>query len=99
MNTLINTTEGNTTILNKENLQLVITFLQVTEAKFRLLQYQSRLLNNELIDLKNQQSVNCSELVFVHNNPLYDDNDDGDKDDDDEVFNQQPVKEQHSDTT
>ena len=51
-------------------------------------------MNDELTDLKNQQPVNCSELVFVQNNLLYDDNDD-----DDEVFNQQPVKEQHNDTT
>ena len=38
--------------------------------------------------------MKCSELVFVQNNPLYDNDDD-----DDDVFNQQSVKEQHSDTS
>jgi hypothetical protein len=71
LNTLINTTEDNTVILNKETLQSMLTCLQVTEAKVRLLQDQSQLLNDELIDLKNQQPVKCSELVFVQNNPLY----------------------------
>jgi hypothetical protein len=94
LNTLINTIEDNTVILNKTTLQSVLTCLQVMQAKVRLLQSLSQLLNDELTDLKNQQPVNCSELVFVQNNLLYDDNDD-----DDEVFNQQPVKEQHSDTT
>ena len=37
--------------------------------------------------------MKCSELVFVQHNPLYDD------DDDDDAFDQQSVKEQHSDTT
>jgi hypothetical protein len=69
-------------ILNKETLQSVLTCLQVTEAKVRLLQSLSQLLNDELIDLKNQQPVKCYELVFVQNNPLYDD------DDDDDVFDQ-----------
>jgi len=36
--------------------------------------------------------MKCYELVFVQHNPLYDD-------DDDDVFDQQSVKEQHSDTT
>jgi hypothetical protein len=87
-------------ILNKTTLQSVLTCLQVTQAKVRLLQSLSQLLNDELIDLKSQQPLKFFELVFVQNNPLYDDNDDDDdKDDDDDVFNQQPVKEQHSDTT
>jgi hypothetical protein len=37
-----------------------------------LLQSQSQLLNDELIGLKSQQPMKCSELVFVQNNPLYD---------------------------
>jgi len=92
LNTLINTTEDNTVTLNKATLQSVLTCLQVMQAKVRLLQSLSQLLNDELIDLKNQQPVKCSELVFVQHNPLYDD-------DDDDVFDQQSVKEQHSDTT
>jgi hypothetical protein len=72
LNTLINTTEDNTVTLNKETLQSVLTCLQVTQAKVRLLQSLSQLLNDELIDLKNQQPVKCSELVFVQHNPLYD---------------------------
>jgi hypothetical protein len=75
--------------VNKETLQSVLTCLQVTEAKVRLIQDQSQLLNNELIDLKNQQPVKCSELVFVKNNPLYDD----------DVFYQQLVKGKLSKTT
>jgi hypothetical protein len=63
------------------------------QAKVKLLQYLSKLLNDEMVDLKNQQPVKCSELFFVQHNPLYDDNDD-----DDDVFNQQSVKEQHNDT-
>jgi hypothetical protein len=85
LNTLINTTEDNTVTLNKETLQSVLTCLQVTQAKVRLLQSLSQLLNDELTDLKNQQPVKCSELVFVQNNPLYDDNDD----DDDVLINSQ----------
>jgi hypothetical protein len=80
--------------LNKETLQSVLTCLQVMLAKVRLLQSQSQLFNDELIDLKNHHPVKCSELVFVQNNPLYDDNDD-----DDDVFNQHSMKEQHNDTT
>jgi hypothetical protein len=83
LNTLINTTEDNTVILNKETLQSMLTCLQVMEAKVRLLQDQSQLLNDELIDLKNQHPVKCSELVFVKNNPIYDD----------DVFYPQSVKE------
>jgi hypothetical protein len=94
LNTLINTTEDNTVILNKATLQSVLTCLQVMQAKVRLLQDQSQLLNDELIDLKNQQPVKCSELVFVQNNPLYDDDDD-----DDDDFDQQSVKEKLSKTT
>jgi hypothetical protein len=72
-------------ILDKRNIQSVITCLQVMQAKVRLLQSLSQLLNDELIDLKNQQPVKCSELVVFQHNPLYDD--------DDDVFDQQPVKE------
>ena len=64
LNTLINTTEDNTVILNKTTLQSVLTCFQVTQAKVRLLQSLSQLLNDELIDLKNQQPVKCSELVL-----------------------------------
>jgi hypothetical protein len=92
LNTLINTTENNTVTLNKTTLQSVLTCLQVTQAKVRLLQSLSQLLNDELIDLKNQQPVKCFELFFVQHNPLYDT-------DDDDAFDQQSVKEQHSDTT
>jgi hypothetical protein len=60
--------------------------------KVRLLQSQSQLLNYGMIDLKNQQLVKCSELVFVHHNPLYDDDDDDD-------FDQQSVKEDLNNTT
>jgi hypothetical protein len=68
LNTLINTTEDNIVILNKETLQSVLTCLQVTQDKVRLLQSLSQLLNDELTDLKNQQLVKCSELVFVQHN-------------------------------
>jgi hypothetical protein len=69
MNTLINTTEANTVILNKATLQSVLTCLQVTQAKVRLLQYQSQLLIDELIDLKNQHPMKCSEVVFCSEQP------------------------------
>jgi hypothetical protein len=64
LNTLINAIEDNTMILNKETLQLVITCLQVMQAKVRLLQSLSQLLNDEIMDLKKKQPVKCSELVF-----------------------------------
>jgi hypothetical protein len=73
LNTLINTTEDNIVILNKTTLQLVITCLQVTQDKVILLQEQFHLLNDELIELKSQQPMNFFELVFVQNNPLYND--------------------------
>jgi hypothetical protein len=76
LNTLINTNEDNTIIMNKETLQSMLTCLQVTQAKVRLLQEQSHLLNDKLIELKIQQPMKFSQLVFVQNNPLYDDNDD-----------------------
>ena len=63
-------------ILNKATLQFFLTCLQVTQTKVRLLQEQSYLLNDKLIELKIQQPVKFSKLVFVQNNPLYDDNDD-----------------------
>jgi hypothetical protein len=94
LNTLINTIECNTMILNKATLQSVLTCLQVTEAKVRLLQDQSQLLNNDLIDLKDQQLVKCFELIFVQNNPLYNDNDDVV-----DAFDQHIVKEQLNKTT
>jgi hypothetical protein len=93
LNTLINTTEDNTVILNKTSLQSVLTCLQVTQAKVRLFQSQSQLLNDELIDLKNQQLMKCSELVFVQHDPLYDDDDDAND------FDQQLVKKQLNKTT
>jgi hypothetical protein len=86
LNTLINTTEDNTVILKKTTLQLVLTCFHVTQDKFRPLQSLSQLLNDGLTNLKNQQPVKCSELVFVQHNSLYDD-------DDDDVFDQQSVKE------
>jgi hypothetical protein len=91
LNTLINTTEDNTVILNKTTLQSVLTCLQVTQDKVRLLQAQSQLLNDELINLKNQQPMKYSELVFVQNNPLYNDDDDND--------DQQSVKENLNEPT
>jgi hypothetical protein len=89
LNTLINTVEDNIVILHKDILQSVLTCLQVIQAKVRILQSQSQLLNDELIDLKNQQLAKCSELVFVQNNPLYDD----------DVFDQQSVKKHLNKTT
>jgi hypothetical protein len=94
LNTLINTTKDNKVTLKKETLQSVLTCLQVTQAKVRLLQSLSQLLNDELIDLKNQQPVKCSKLVFVQHNPLYDDNDD-----DGDVSNQMSMKEKLNKTT
>jgi hypothetical protein len=77
--------------LHKDIIQSMLTCLQVTQDKVRILQDESQLLNNELIDLKNQQLLKCSELVFVQNNHLY--NDDVD------VFYQQSLKEKLSKTT
>jgi hypothetical protein len=65
LNTLIIIVEDNIVVLNEETVQYVLTCLQVTQAKVRLLQSQSQLLNDEIRDLKNQQPVKCSELVFV----------------------------------
>jgi hypothetical protein len=62
-------------ILKKLTLQSMLTCLQVMQAKVILHQSLSQLLNDELIDLKNQQPMKYSELVFVQNNPLYDDDD------------------------
>jgi hypothetical protein len=59
--------------LNKETLQSMLTCLQVTQSKVRLLQSLSQLLNDELIELKSQQQMKFFELVFVQNNPLYND--------------------------
>jgi hypothetical protein len=55
LNTLIISDEENTVILHKDTLKSMLTCLQVTKDKVRLLQDQSKLLNDELIDLKNQQ--------------------------------------------
>jgi hypothetical protein len=84
-------------IMNKETLQSVLTCLQVTQTKVRLLQEQSHLLNDELIELKNQQPMKYSELVFVQHNPLYDDNDNDDNDYDNDE--QQLAKETLSEST
>jgi hypothetical protein len=69
----------------------VLTCLQVTQGKVRLLQAQSQLLNDELIDLKNKQSVMHFELVLVQNNPLFDDDNDD--------YDQQSVQEKQSEPT
>jgi len=53
LNTLIINVEDNTLIMNKETLQLVLTCLQVMHAKVILVQDQSQLLNDEIMDLKN----------------------------------------------
>jgi hypothetical protein len=65
LNTLINIVEDNIVILHKDTLQSMLTCFQVMQDKFRILQAQSQPSNDELIDLKNQQLVKCSELVFV----------------------------------
>jgi hypothetical protein len=91
LNTLIISVEDNIVILHKDIFQSMVNCLQVMEAKVILLQYQSQLLNDDLIVLKNQQLVKCSELVFAQNNPLYDD--------DDDVFDQQLLKDKLSKTT
>ena len=88
LSTLINTTKENIVIMNKETLQSMITCLQVTQTKIIILQEQSHLLNDELIELKSQQQMKFSELVFVQNNPLYDD-----EEDDDDVFYQHSMHE------
>jgi hypothetical protein len=48
----------------------------MTQGKVRLIQAQSQLLNDELIDLKNKQVVTHFELVLVQNNPQFDDDND-----------------------
>jgi hypothetical protein len=70
----------------------VITCLQVTQSKVRLLQSLSQLLSDEIKGLKNQQPMKCFELFFVQHNPLY-------NDDEDDDYDQQLVKEKLSKTT
>jgi len=53
-------------ILNKENIQSILTCLQVVQAKVGIVQAQSQLLNDKLIDLKSQQPVKCFEIFFVY---------------------------------
>jgi hypothetical protein len=64
LNTLINIVEDTKVILNKTTLQSMLTCLQVTQTKVRILRAQSQLLNGELIDLKNQHPMKCFEPVF-----------------------------------
>jgi hypothetical protein len=54
LSTLINTTKENIVIMNKETLQSMITCLQVMQTKVIILQEQSHLLNDDLIELKIQ---------------------------------------------
>ena len=77
LKTLIISTKNNTVVLNKSTLQSVVTCLQVSQAKFQLLQAQSQLLKDEICNLKNQESMKQSEQVLLHHNPLFDDDNDG----------------------
>ena len=88
---LIISTENNTVILNKSTLQSVVTYLQVLQAKVQLLPAQSQLLNDEIYNLKNQESMKQFEQVLLHQNPLFDDEDDD--------YNQHSVKNQFSEST
>ena len=76
LDTLIFTTTNNSVILNKSTIQSVVTCLQVSQAKVQLLQAQSQLLNDEICNLKNQESMKQSEQVRLHHNLLFDDEDD-----------------------
>jgi hypothetical protein len=73
LNTLIIIVEDNTMILNKTTFQYVLTCLQVMQAIVKLLQTQTQIPQDEL----QQKNLQCSELVTVQNNPLFDD-DNGD---------------------
>ena len=76
LNTLIITTTNNIVILNKSILQSMVNCLQVSQAKVQLLQAQSQLLNDEICNLKNQESMKRFEQVLLHHNPLFHDEDD-----------------------
>ena len=91
LNTLIITTTNNTVILNKTTLQLVVTCLQVSQEKVQLLQAQSQLLNDEICNLKNQESMKQYQQVLLHHNPLFDDDNDD--------YNQHSSKNQFSELT
>ena len=91
LKTLIISIENNTVILNKSTCQSVVTCLQVSQAKVQLLQAQSQLLNDEICNLKNQESIKQFEQVLLHQNPLFDDEND--------YYNQHSVKNQVSEST
>ena len=76
LKTLIISTKNNAVVLNKSTLQSVVTCLQVSQAKFQLLQAQSQLLKDEICNLKNQESMKQFEQVLLHHNPLFHDEDD-----------------------
>ena len=69
----------------------MVTCLQVSQAKVQLLQAQSQLLNDEICNLKNQESMKQYEQVLLHYNPLFDDEDDD--------YNQHSLKNQFSEST
>ena len=91
LNTLIKNTTNNKVILNKSTLQSMVTCLQVSQEKVQLFQAQSQLLNDEICNLKNQESMKQSEQVFLHHNPLFDD--------DNNDYNQHSVQTQFSEPT
>jgi len=75
LNTLILTFMDNIVTIDKETLLSILTCLQVSQAKVRLLQTHTQLLHDEL-EWKN---LRHSKLVFVHNNPLFEEEDDDDQ--------------------
>jgi DNA-directed RNA polymerase specialized sigma54-like protein len=76
-------------ILNKENIQSILTCLEVSQAKVELLQTWTQLLHDEL----KRKNLQHFELVFVQNNPLLN------VDDDDDDPDQQPMQENISEPT
>ena len=63
----------------------------MSQVKFQLLQAQSQLLNDEIWNLKSQESMKQSEQVLLHHNPLFHDEDDD--------YNQHSTKNQFSEST
>jgi hypothetical protein len=64
LNTIILSSLDNTVTTNKTTLQIVVTCLQVSQAKVALLQTHNRLLHDAL----ERKNLRHSELVLVQNN-------------------------------
>ena len=83
LETFLETTKSNSVIMSNKIVKNIITYLQVMQTKILLLKTQTQFLQDEL----QQKNLQRYKLVVVHNKPLFEDDDNGGYDHEDNDFN------------